>query len=454
MHYRDSVLTYLLRNSLGGNAKTLMIANVSPASLSYFETLSTLKFAQRAKMIKNDAVINEDSSANVRQLKLEIQKLKLRISELEIEKASLKCEASGNNQNIFVSPVSRHQSHRKTENVMRSKFPSDSGMHLYPENYAFMQNKDEQFLSPSKFSCFGLDDFTSNSVFVKRIKELEDLIKLFTESSLKAAKYYEAEMTEKERSIKLLERQLEEYKIIQNKDEMLINFRDKTIQMLKSSINLNQNDLTDQQLKNQFEEIEALKYKLKSNPEYEILKERCARIERENEQINGEDGKALETLFRGIVKLNESIQEYFTKYHSNTEQDIVTNEKMKRMSGISDIYEKEKKDFEDSINKAQQEISSLKIKIEELWKENSSCKDQNIFLTEKEQSAQSRYEQIKHQLDEYRREMSNYANANQNEHNRIKLELINFQNTCEEYESTISLLNKEISKFIQIFIWQ
>lgn len=80
----------MLRNSLGGNAKTLMIANISPAACSFFETYSTLKFAQRAKMIKNDAVINEDTTANVKQLKSEIRKLKLRVSELELEKASWK----------------------------------------------------------------------------------------------------------------------------------------------------------------------------------------------------------------------------------------------------------------------------------------------------------------------------------------------------------------------------
>lgn len=53
IRYRDSKLTFLLRDSLGGNSKTCLIANVSPASSSFSETLSTLKFAQRAKMIQN-----------------------------------------------------------------------------------------------------------------------------------------------------------------------------------------------------------------------------------------------------------------------------------------------------------------------------------------------------------------------------------------------------------------
>ncbi|XP_061552601.1 kinesin-like protein KIF15 isoform X2 [Phycodurus eques] len=74
--YRDSKLTFLLRDSLGGNAKTYIIANVHPGSKCFGETLSTLQFAQRAKLIKNKAIVNEDTQGNVRQLQAEIKKLK------------------------------------------------------------------------------------------------------------------------------------------------------------------------------------------------------------------------------------------------------------------------------------------------------------------------------------------------------------------------------------------
>lgn len=58
--YRDSKLTRLLQDSLGGNTKTVMIAAISPASYNYEETLSTLRYADRAKQIKNKPRINED----------------------------------------------------------------------------------------------------------------------------------------------------------------------------------------------------------------------------------------------------------------------------------------------------------------------------------------------------------------------------------------------------------
>uniref|UniRef100_A0A8C5QJ48 Kinesin family member 15 n=1 Tax=Leptobrachium leishanense TaxID=445787 RepID=A0A8C5QJ48_9ANUR len=80
--YRDSKLTFLLRDSLGGNAKTFIIANVHPGSKCFGETLSTLQFAQRAKLIKNKAVVNEDTQGNVNRLQAEVRKLKEQLSQL------------------------------------------------------------------------------------------------------------------------------------------------------------------------------------------------------------------------------------------------------------------------------------------------------------------------------------------------------------------------------------
>ncbi|KAL3828638.1 hypothetical protein ACJIZ3_017440 [Penstemon smallii] len=80
--YRDSKLTFLLQDSLGGNAKTIMIANISPSSSCSLETLSTLKFAQRAKFIKNHAIVNEDASGDVLALRIENQNLKKEVSRL------------------------------------------------------------------------------------------------------------------------------------------------------------------------------------------------------------------------------------------------------------------------------------------------------------------------------------------------------------------------------------
>ncbi|XP_021203751.2 kinesin-like protein unc-104 isoform X1 [Bombyx mori] len=75
--YRDSVLTWLLRENLGGNSKTAMIAAISPADINFDETLSTLRYADRAKQIVCKAIVNEDANAKlIRELKEEILKLR------------------------------------------------------------------------------------------------------------------------------------------------------------------------------------------------------------------------------------------------------------------------------------------------------------------------------------------------------------------------------------------
>ncbi|KAK1157843.1 kinesin-like protein KIF3B [Acipenser oxyrinchus oxyrinchus] len=78
--YRDSKLTRLLQDSLGGNARTVMVANVGPASYNVEETLTTLRYANRAKNIKNKPKVNEDpKDALLREFQEEIARLKAQL---------------------------------------------------------------------------------------------------------------------------------------------------------------------------------------------------------------------------------------------------------------------------------------------------------------------------------------------------------------------------------------
>ncbi|KOX70429.1 Kinesin-like protein KIF16B, partial [Melipona quadrifasciata] len=83
--YRDSSLTWLLKDALGGNATTIMLATISPASGSYNETAHTLRFAQRVQSVVNRPVVNEDPVARIiRELRAEVARLR----SLLLEKAS------------------------------------------------------------------------------------------------------------------------------------------------------------------------------------------------------------------------------------------------------------------------------------------------------------------------------------------------------------------------------
>ena len=87
--YRDSKLTRILQDSLGGNTKTVMCANAGPADYNYDESLSTLRYANRAKNIKNKPVINEDpKDAMLREYQDEIARLKERLSQMPTSSTS------------------------------------------------------------------------------------------------------------------------------------------------------------------------------------------------------------------------------------------------------------------------------------------------------------------------------------------------------------------------------
>ncbi|XP_014724777.1 PREDICTED: stAR-related lipid transfer protein 9 isoform X1 [Sturnus vulgaris] len=87
--YRDSILTWLLKDSLGGNSKTIMIATISPASSSYNETMSTLRYAANAKNIINKPRVNEDANVKlIRELREEIDRLKAMLMSFELRNSS------------------------------------------------------------------------------------------------------------------------------------------------------------------------------------------------------------------------------------------------------------------------------------------------------------------------------------------------------------------------------
>lgn len=100
--YRDSKLTRLLQDSLGGNSQTMMLACVSPADTNFMETLNTLKYANRARNIKNRVTINQDfagSSIEVNQLKALVGRLRMEIAALRAEGGGGGGSSSSNNNN-------------------------------------------------------------------------------------------------------------------------------------------------------------------------------------------------------------------------------------------------------------------------------------------------------------------------------------------------------------------
>lgn len=117
-----------LQDNLGGNSQTAMIATISPAADNYEETLSTLRYADRAKRIVNHAVVNEDPNARViRELREEVEKLKEQLSQAEVTLFTVQCKMN---------------------------FPRKC--HVLCGRLAFLQNVEKKSLAPVLFSLFPL----------------------------------------------------------------------------------------------------------------------------------------------------------------------------------------------------------------------------------------------------------------------------------------------------------
>lgn len=117
--YRDSKLTRLLQDSLGGNTKTIMIAAVSPANYNFEETLSTLRYASRAKFIQNKPKINEDpKDALLKEYMQEIKKLKMMLEgKMPMNMAALQ-SAPGESSTVFTQKIVYRDSENKENNTV------------------------------------------------------------------------------------------------------------------------------------------------------------------------------------------------------------------------------------------------------------------------------------------------------------------------------------------------
>ena len=121
--YRDSALTRILQNALGGNSKTVMICALSPATINYEETLSTLRYADRAKKIQNKAVINEsEHDKMVRLLKEENVGLKKMIEDLQKKLLGQGGVVGDDDKQAFLDLKEQYEANQKVMSDMQKTF--------------------------------------------------------------------------------------------------------------------------------------------------------------------------------------------------------------------------------------------------------------------------------------------------------------------------------------------
>ena len=142
--YRDSKLTRLLQNSLGGNTKTVMIANIGPADVSYEETLSTLRYANRAKNIQNKPKINEDpKDAMLRQYQEEIKMLKLKLMQDYQQQ-----QANGHElYSAAGDPHHHHQNRDQNQNQDQASSSSSSSSMIHSKSHTTLIHSHQEKVS-------------------------------------------------------------------------------------------------------------------------------------------------------------------------------------------------------------------------------------------------------------------------------------------------------------------
>ncbi|XP_014863252.1 PREDICTED: kinesin-like protein KIF13B isoform X2 [Poecilia mexicana] len=146
--YRDSVLTWLLKDCLGGNSRTAMVATVSPAADNYEETLSTLRYADRAKNIVNHAVVNEDPNARIiRELREEVEKLRVQLTQAESMKApELKERLEESEKLIQEMTYTWEEKLRKTEEIAQERQKQLESLGISLQSSGIKVGDDKSFL--------------------------------------------------------------------------------------------------------------------------------------------------------------------------------------------------------------------------------------------------------------------------------------------------------------------
>ena len=369
--YRDSKLTRLLEDSLGGNCKTTMLAMISPAHESFSESLSTLHFAQRAKKIKNRPVINEDlnNRALIRQYESELRNLR---NELEQKNKMLQ-----SNELVM-------QLQEEKEQALQDK--NDAIRELEKASRQYLLEREEKLNLEKKIQMM-------NSQMIIGGTKIEETPQF--KSALKnQVQIYENKIQEIEKEKeKMFEdiHESEQYKNIlyKQKDIMIalsnkINERDELIANLEEQILLfdNQDDVLSNYYK-RINQLEALLIKNKIP-----LPENLNKVNFNNKKNNDDEtiNQLREIITQQENKINYNdvmIKKLMNTVNNDGKVDL--NKLLQQMETAKDLYnkinelQKEKEKYKNDINDLNNNISNLKEEIEEV--KNNKKESNNIVIS-------------------------------------------------------------------------
>ena len=362
--YRDSKLTRLLENSLGGNCKTTMIATISPAQCSFNESLSTLNFAKRAKNIKNRPIINEDIDHNalIHQYETELKKIRAELEE--------KTKIIASNEQIL--ELKNREEKAKNDAIKAYEIASRQ----------LFQERDEKMKLEAKIKMMNLQMITGG----QKIEDTPQFRTALQEKQVMLEKDFEQKLQEIEKEREQIEdskAQVEAYHKLLYKQRDIMN-------TLTSSLNEKEEKIASMQ-----KTIEELNARLNEN--IQIIQSKSNHIE-ELEEILEKNKIPYEKVTEmniGVSSMPTPTQRnkiyipYEAEQNGNSDQLIPllsSEEKIKELNDIVSYKEREitllKKVSEKMFNNPSSPPSNMNEKIKSIEEENASLKSQ---LNEKNQ---------------------------------------------------------------------
>ena len=377
--YRDSKLTHILRDSLGGNAKTSIIATISNLDSNIEETKNTLDFAQNAKKIINNAIVNEELSSNdAKILKEKLKNLQNNYNSIFRECNNLRLELQNRRNSINANDNISESFEFQNEDI--NKLMSD--ILEKEENLKELKNENDNLKDKIEKDDieFKLKD-EENKLILEENKDLKDKIKLLeeklnqNEAKIKTMEEsYKNELLQKEENYKILHAQKSDNDEIISKLKEKINVYEEKINLINEEFNKRNNLLEEKnnkikemeliinQEKNKYEELNN---NIKNFIE-EINKYKNELIEKtkENIEIKSKGKDILSKFEENTIKLKEEIKKKDDEVKELKDENKKLNDTLKELKDIYLEYDKQMNNVNRLMEAREEEKKMFNIKLE------------------------------------------------------------------------------------------
>ncbi|XP_064610861.1 kinesin-like protein KIF15 [Liolophura sinensis] len=341
--YRESKLTFLLRDSLGGNAKTQLIACAHPSSKCFGETLSTLQFAKRAKMIKNKAVVNEDSQGSVSHLQAEVRRLKELLA--QCHSGAVPTNPSGKSSHTLRTDSQGSVSHLQAEVRRLKELLAQCHSGAIPTNPSDIYTaKPEPNAQSAELNLTWKRNFIHAMYFREKTEQ--------------------EKMEIREQLAKLDDLCKKKEKFLQS-TKMIVKFRESFIAKLeKAAKSGSAGDITNDRTADLLEEVKILRDQLEHNPELKQYAMENQRLKAELRKLRGQEGTCQQVDPQRAEELEKVFRELLAVHRGGDGDKDAPLILSTPQSGENNVSLATVERYKSQVEKLQDEITNLKEKLQ------------------------------------------------------------------------------------------